>query len=128
MTAENDKFPEWAREEREHDFEWIGDNLHIFWPAATDAYVHTGRGTIIVDTTQQPEEGLGHPFGYFAQKFCRRQTARHSAATGYAKSPSLEWNIEQPTHENKNRDIRHSTLYCPFDIGALDARVYTSPS
>ncbi len=49
--------------------EWIRENLYIFWPVATDAYVHAGRGAIIVDTTQQPVEGLGHPFGYFPQSF-----------------------------------------------------------
>ncbi len=48
---------------------WIRENLHIFWPAATDAYVQAGRGAIIVDTTQLPVEGLGHPFGYFPQSF-----------------------------------------------------------
>ncbi len=55
--------------------EWIRENLHIFWPVATDAYVRTGRGAIIVDTTQQPVEGLGHPFGYFPQSFVEDRDA-----------------------------------------------------
>ncbi len=47
---------------------WISENLHVFWPAATEAYVAQGRGAIIVDTTSQPT-GEGHPFGYFPQSF-----------------------------------------------------------
>ncbi len=69
MTPEHRAIPDWAKRERARDMEWIGENLHIFWPAATAAYVQVGRGAIIVDTTQQPAEGLGHPFGYFTQSF-----------------------------------------------------------
>ena len=69
MTAERGLTPEWARRERESDMEWIRENLHIFWTAASDVYVQTGRGALFVDTTQQPVEGLGHPFGYFSQTF-----------------------------------------------------------
>ena len=73
MTVEQNKIPDWAKRERQHDMEWIKENLHIFWPAATNAYVQAGRGVIIVDTTQQPVEGLGHPFGYFAQSFVEQR-------------------------------------------------------
>ena len=69
MTREQDTLPEWARREREGDMEWIRENLYIFWPVATDAYVQAGRGAIIVDTTRRPLKGLGHPFSYFAQSF-----------------------------------------------------------
>ncbi len=69
MTPEHRAIPDWAKRERAQDIEWIRENLHIFWPAATDAYAQAGRGAIIVDAAQQPVEGLGHPFGYFAQSF-----------------------------------------------------------
>ncbi len=68
MTVEQDQIPDWARRDREHDMEWIQENISIFWPAATDAYVEQGRGAIVVDTTSQLI-GLGHPFGYFNQAF-----------------------------------------------------------
>jgi len=67
MTAEHGKIPDWAARDRQRDLAWIRENLFIFWPVATDAYVALGRGAIVVDTTQQPLAGLGHPFGYFTQ-------------------------------------------------------------
>ena len=67
MTPETRNIPDWAARGRNRDLEWIRENLHIFWPAATDAYVELGRGAIVVDTTQQLIPGLGNPFGYFTQ-------------------------------------------------------------
>jgi len=46
--------------------EWIGENLHIFWPVATAVFAKQGRGAIVVDTTSRPT-GEGHPFGYLPQ-------------------------------------------------------------
>ena len=60
--------PEWARQERRADMGWIGENSHVFWPTARQAFQESGRGVIIVDTTQQPIPGAGHPFGYFVQE------------------------------------------------------------
>ena len=68
MTVEQGPIPDWALRERQYDMEWIKENLYIFWPAATGAYVGLGRGAIIVDTTSRPTGG-GHPFGYFPQSF-----------------------------------------------------------
>lgn len=51
MTIEQDNIPDWAQRDRQHDMDWIAENLYIFWPAATEAYVEQGRGAIIVDTT-----------------------------------------------------------------------------
>jgi hypothetical protein len=68
MTLENGPIPDWALQERQYDMEWIKENLYIFWPVATEAYVGLGRGAIIVDTTSRPT-GEGHPFGYFPQSF-----------------------------------------------------------
>ena len=62
------QIPEWARQERRADMGWIRENFHVFWPTAKQAYAEFGRGVIIVDTTQQPIPGGGHPFGYFAQE------------------------------------------------------------
>lgn len=71
MTPENKRhhsIPEWAQRERGHDMEWIGENLHVFWPAATAAFKEHGRGALVVDTTLQPIPGKGHPFAYFPQE------------------------------------------------------------
>ena len=65
MAAE---IPNWARREREGELGWIRENFGGFWAAASSAYKETGRGLIIVDTTQQPVEGAGHLFGYFPQE------------------------------------------------------------
>ena len=67
MTPETNKIPEWARQERGRDFEWIGKNLIDFWPLARDAFKDIGRGVIIVDTTSQ-STGKGHPYGYFSKE------------------------------------------------------------
>ena len=63
MSPERDIFPEWARKERQGDFEWIRENLDSFWPLANNEYERFGRGVIVVDTTSQPTGG-GHPYGY----------------------------------------------------------------
>jgi hypothetical protein len=68
MTPErsNREIPEWARQERQHDLAWIGENLNRLWPIAYAAFKLLGRGAIAVDiTAQQP--GGGHPFGYIRQ-------------------------------------------------------------
>ena len=66
MTPERRHIPDWAMKERQGDMEWIGENSHIFWPAATAAFAEQGRGAIVVDTTSRPT-GQGHPFGYIPQ-------------------------------------------------------------
>jgi len=74
MGVERDRqqIPDWARRERlgasqaPRDFEWIGENLDNFWPFARYACRELGRGAIVVDTTLQPAEEGGHPFGYLS--------------------------------------------------------------
>ena len=60
-------FPAWAERGRAGDLAWIGENLHVFWPAAQMGYEELGRGAIVVDTTSRPT-GKGHPFGYLPQE------------------------------------------------------------
>jgi hypothetical protein len=67
MSAERRNLPDWARRERMGDMLWIQDNLELFFAATALFYEDAGRGALVVDTTQQPVEGLGHPFGYFNQ-------------------------------------------------------------
>lgn len=66
------RLPEWAERERAGDLEWIGENLHVFWPVAQQAYEELGRGAIVVDITSRPT-GEGHPFGYFPQEAIEEQ-------------------------------------------------------
>ena len=68
MTPEHHNIPDWAHQERQADFTWIGENLGIFRAAAADAFAGTGPGAIVVDTTSLPVPGVGHPFGYFSQE------------------------------------------------------------
>ena len=62
---EQNRFPPWAERDRAGDLAWIGENLHVFWPAAQLGHGEFGRGAIVVDITQRPA-GEGHPFGYFS--------------------------------------------------------------
>lgn len=56
--------PSWARRERLHDMAWIGENVHLFWPAAQEQYQEQGRGALVVDTTVRVGERGVHPFTY----------------------------------------------------------------
>lgn len=59
--------PNWAKRERQSDFVWIGENQHLFWPAAQEQYEKLGRGAIVIDTTSRPL-GTGNPFTYCPQE------------------------------------------------------------
>jgi hypothetical protein len=61
------RFPNWAERERQGDMRWIGDNLHILWPAAKSGYESLGRGAVVIDATSQPVPGLGNPFTYMSR-------------------------------------------------------------
>ncbi len=61
------RIPDWAQKERAGDLAWIQENLHIFLPAARQAFQEVGRGAIVTDTTVSPvehERGKGQPFAY----------------------------------------------------------------
>ena len=45
------QIPEWALKERESDLSWIGENLHVFLPAAQQGFQASGRGALVIDTT-----------------------------------------------------------------------------
>ncbi len=69
--------PNWAAQERTRDLEWIGENLHLFWPAAEQGYKQVGRGAILADTSTLvlPVGGQSHPFFYISQQ--QIEEARH---------------------------------------------------
>jgi hypothetical protein len=64
------QIPNWAAQERASDLEWIGENLHLFWPAAEQGFKELGRGAILTDTTTLVlhESGQSHPFFYVSQQ------------------------------------------------------------
>jgi hypothetical protein len=64
---EENHWPVWAERERTGDLAWIGENLHVFWPAAQQGYESLGRGAIVVDTISRPTGG-GNPFVYLPQE------------------------------------------------------------
>jgi len=68
MTPESHNIPGWAHRERQADFAWVGENLHVFWTTAAAAFEDVGRGAIVVDTTVQSIPGPGNPFAYASQK------------------------------------------------------------
>jgi hypothetical protein len=67
MTPEDKPIPTWVGQERQRDFEWIDENVEIFWAAASAAFGEFGRGAVVVDMTTQPAADAGHPFGYLSQ-------------------------------------------------------------
>src|SRR4051794_21720088 len=69
MPSHEQRHPAWAQRDRASDLMWIQDNLHVLWPAASQAYVQQGRGAVIVDTriVGQHESGMGNPMYYLAQ-------------------------------------------------------------
>jgi len=73
MTPENRNIPDWARQERQANLDWIRENLDVFWVSANLAFEDVGRGAIFVDTTIQPIPGAGHPFAYFSQEQVEEQ-------------------------------------------------------
>lgn len=64
------RIPDWAARERTSDLEWIGENLHLFWPAAEQGFKELGRGAILTDTTTLVlhKSGQSHPFFYIPQQ------------------------------------------------------------
>jgi hypothetical protein len=62
--------PRWAEQQRAGDLEWIGENVHVFWPAAQEAHEELGRGALLVDTTTLAvhDAGESHPFVYVTQE------------------------------------------------------------
>lgn len=66
MSSRSKEIPEWAVRERGADLQWIGDNMHVFWPAAKLSYEEFGRGALIVDTNRVVREGhhAGNPIFY----------------------------------------------------------------
>jgi hypothetical protein len=62
--------PEWAVKERSHDLSWIGENLHVFWPAALQGFQDFGRGAVVIDATTLVgyEDGMSNPFVYLTEK------------------------------------------------------------
>ena len=60
------EIPQWAQRERTQDLAWVGENLHIFWPAARQGFEEFGRGALVSDTTTLVKHsgGESHPFVY----------------------------------------------------------------
>jgi hypothetical protein len=84
------RIPEWAKRERASDFAWIGENLHVFWPAARKGYVELGRGAIVVDTTSQPT-GAGNPMAYLPESEIEQQNDPDALRMVHAYDPSWEF-------------------------------------
>ena len=75
LSAEGQRFPHWAEQERGRDLAWIAENLHVFWPAAQRGFRESGRGALVVDITTlvKHERGESNPFIYLPSG----ETERH---------------------------------------------------
>lgn len=63
------EIPHWAKRERVGDLAWLGENLHVFWPAAERGFRDSGRGALVVDATTlvSHPKGKSNPFFYLPQ-------------------------------------------------------------
>ena len=84
------QIPEWAQKERASDLAWIGENLHVFWPAAQQGYQEQGRGAIVVDATSRPTGG-GHPFAYLPEAGVEKLNEQDAVRMVKAYDPTWEF-------------------------------------
>lgn len=105
MAAERSDIPDWARKERLGDMLWIAENLHVFGPAAAEAFEAHGRGSIVVDITSRPT-GEGHPFGYFPQEMVEEEGDEDTQRMVKAYDPEKEIVILLLKAENRTSTYR----------------------
>jgi hypothetical protein len=106
MTAENKRIPDWARQERQGDLDWIRENADVFHLAAKIAFQDAGRGAIVVDTTVQPIPGGGHPFGYFDQEFVKEELDEDTKRMVQEYDPDQELILVLLKEENRTSSYR----------------------
>ncbi len=85
--------PPWAEQERSSDLAWIGENLHVFWPAAQEGFNQSGRGAIVTDTTTLVKHpgAESHPFAYLALSAIEEQRWGDVIRMVKAYNPSWEF-------------------------------------
>lgn len=86
--------PEWARQERVSDLAWLGENLHVLWPAAERSYRAEGRGAVVIDTTQtvEHENGAGNPMFYLNEEVLAQAEA-HPDALRMVRTYDPTWEL-----------------------------------
>jgi len=95
------EIPDWAQQERNSDYAWIQENLHVLWPAAERSYKEQGRGAIVVDTTSRPT-GEGNPFYYMDEEGLRAM--EHTDALRMARAYAPTWELITMLLKNGGRD------------------------
>jgi hypothetical protein len=126
MSERNEsRFPEWAEQERAGDLAWIGENLHIFWPAAQLGYETVGRGAIVVDTTLRPTGG-GHPFGYLDQVAIEQGMPEDTQRLVREYDPSWEFVTALLKSQDRISSYRLGVIP-PEPRENLDSRVEANP-
>jgi len=89
VVPESTRIPSWAQRERVDDMAWIGENLHVLWPAARAGYEESGRGAVLIDITSRPT-GAGHPFWYAALKMVEQSGEEDAIRMVREYEPSWE--------------------------------------
>ncbi len=88
------QIPDWAQKERAGDLAWIGENVHVFWPAAQQGFQESGRGALFIDTTTlvRHEKGTSHPFVYLPEKAIEeKESLADALRMVHAYDPSWEF-------------------------------------
>ena len=94
---------------------WIGENLHVLWPLAKQAYDEIGRGAVVVDTTVRPA-GLGHPFGYFPREMVEEYGDEDALRMALEYDPT--WEMVTVLLKTENRSSTYRVGVLPPDLGA----------
>jgi hypothetical protein len=106
MTTEKPNIPEWALRERQHDLAWLGENIELFYLAATAACREAGRGAIVVDVTSRPVPGLGHPFGFVIQEEIERSGDEESKRLVGEYEPATDFVVMLLKSHNRTSTYR----------------------
>ena len=127
MTPENRNIPDWAQRERQTDFAWIRENLHVFWTAATVAFEGAGRGAVVVDTTLEPIPGAGNPFGYFSQEQLEERADEDTKRMATEYDPTQEFVLLLLKSDDSTSAYRVGTV-SPGRQGAAANQVAPRPT
>jgi hypothetical protein len=120
MTPEKRNIPDWAQQERQGDFDWIGENLDVFRNTATLAFKEAGRGAIVVDTTLEHMPGVGNPFGYFSQDQIAEQGNDAISRLVAEYDPAQEFVVVLLKRDHRTSTYRVATV--PSELRADRAR------
>ncbi len=105
MTERRKPIPEWAQNERLRDHAWVRANRGIFYFLASLSFLESGRGAIVVDTTNELQD-TGHPSAYFTQEMIEQDLDEHTQRMVHEYDPEKEFVVVLLKPEEKTSTYR----------------------